>query len=988
MPVTPKNILYVRADSFGDLILFTPALTRLLKAWPSANHTLLVRPGYESLKPLFPAGLAWQVAPINPYRDSPAAARAVLKTLLAELEVRPPDLIVAAALTRTWLEVAIAAHFPNARRVVLGHGAVDPLFIRALELELGIKSSTAFSETVETDASALDWENNHRLADHLLGQKGERTHPVLPVPPAEIAKAAQILTERKLAAGQWIACYPAGVANVTMKAWPPARFAEIIAWLQREHGLKVMLLGHRSEAAIVEETAALAAKTGAPRPAVWLSQDGEIPLMAALLATAKFYVGNDTGPMHVSAAVGIPTIGIFGGGFWPRFKPVGRQVVSVVQPLPCFGCSWDCHFGDAPCVKTLAVSDVQTAVTRLLEAGAAPLDTVVEAKRLPDETHALISAVTPRYRQLQQDRLDRQYKIEELTHLGREKDVEIADLKRAAEERKVEMESIKAELEAECAQKDTEIAELKAETDTKDTEIASLKAETNTKDDEIASLKREADTKDTEIASLKAEANTKDAEIAQLKITCNEREALIFKLTDIVKDFQKQVADLNTAIEHERKIAADARAGHAQISAQFAALPPEAAQYGQWLHDRNARIAQLEQAADTTARQIRELQASIDNLNHGYGELEQIKRYGKWLHEKEAVIQQLARACQEREALIRQLAAKAAGLGRVHQATLAVSGYFRQKWWQPLKDGIFKKIVEDYWMQLGVLRHYDPRPIAWDKKLPSRGQLPDSALPAMVIVTPSYNQDKFLESTILSVLNQNYPKLRYRVQDGGSKDRSVEVINRYADRLAGWHSGKDRGQSDAIRQGFDQLPGEPDDVMAWLNSDDFVAPRALRFVAEYFVRHPKVDVVYGHRIIIDDHDREIGRWIMPPHDRASLEWIDYVPQETLFWRRRAWDAVGGLDPTFQFALDWDLLARFQQAGARIVRLPYFLGCFRLHSEQKTSAHIHTTGHEEMTRIRTRIHGPNPDPSRIEHYARKARFQAALHARLHQLGVRL
>jgi len=987
VPATPKNILYVRADSFGDLILFTPALERLIKSWPSATHTLLVRPGYDSLKPLFPAGLRWQVARVNPYKDSPAAAREALQGLLTELEANPPDLIVAASLTRTWLEVAIAARFPQARRVALGHGAVDPLFARALELELGVAATTAFSETVETGADALDWENNHRLADHLLGQQGERTIPRLALSSADQAKAAQILTSHGLHAGKWVACYPAGVANVTMKAWPPAKFAEVIAWLQREHGLQILLLGHRSEAAIVEETADLAAQAGATRPPVWLSQDGEIPLMAALLATARLYLGNDTGPMHVSAGVGIPVLGIFGGGFWPRFKPVGRQVISVVQPLPCFACSWDCHFGDAPCVKSLTVADVQAATSRLLAAGDQPFDAVHEADNISAETLRFIAAGTPRYKKLQRDRLDRQHKIEELTHLGREKDVEIADLKRAAEERKVEMESIKAELEAECAQKDTEIAELKAETDTKDGEIASLKTETNTKDGEIASLKREADIKDGEIASLKAEANTKDSEIAQLKVTCNEREALIFKLTDIVKDFQKQVADLSTALQQRESSLSATTAELEELKARLAALPPEAAQYAQWLHERNTRIANLEAAADARDRAIRELQASIDNFHHGYGELEQIKRYGKWLHEKEAVIQQLKRACDEREALIRQLAAKAVGLGRVHQAAAALSGYFRQKGWQPLKNGIFKKVVEDYWMKLGVLRHYEPRPIAWDKKLPSRGRLPEPALPAMVIVTPSYNQDKFLESTMLSVLNQNYPKLRYRVQDGGSKDRSVEIIQRYADRLAGWYSGKDRGQSDAIRQGFDHLPGQSGDIMAWLNSDDLIAPRALRFVAEYFARHPKVDVIYGHRIIIDDHDREIGRWIMPPHDRASLEWIDYVPQETLFWRRRAWDAVGGLDPTFQFALDWDLLVRFQQAGARIVRVPYFLGCFRLHSEQKTSAHIHTTGHEEMTRLRTRIHGPHPDPSRIEHYARKARFQAALHARLHQLGVR-
>ncbi len=987
MPVAPKNILYVRPDTFGDLVLFEPALRELMAAWPGARHTLLVRPGYDSLAPLFPSNLRWRVRPLNPFSQSPAEGRAAFDGLLADLQKNPPDLIVGATLNRTWLEVALAARLPKARSVALGTGRVDPLFTTALALEFGATTADSLREQVEIDPNAREWENNLRLVDHLLGRKVARTAPSLAVPAARQAAADQWLAQHKLPANSWVALFPAGVANVKIKAWSPAGFAETAAWLQREHQMPVALLGHVSEAAILEEVAAGIARLGQPKPPIWLGRDGEIDLLAALLRTARLYFGHDTGAMHIAAALGRPIAAIFGGGHWPRFQPVARQAVSVIQPLPCFGCNWDCHFGDAPCVKTLQVADAQAALTKLLAAGDRPLEAVHEANNIPAGTLQLIAAATPRYRRLQQDRLDRQYKIEELTHLGREKDVEIADLKRAAEERKQEMESIKAELEAECAQKDTEIGELKAEADTKDTEINALKAETDTKDTEIASLKAEADTKDTEIGSLKAEANTKDTEIEQLKATCNERETLIFKLTDIVKDFQRQVAELNATLQQREAALATTAAELAALQARFAVLPPEAGQYAQWLQDRNGRIAELEQGITDREREIRDLRSSVDNLNRGYCELEQIKRYGKWLHEKEAVIQQLKRACDEREALIRQLAAQAAGLGRVHQATLAVSSYFRQKWWQPLKDWTFKKVVDDYWMQLGVLRHYEPRPIQWDLRLPNRGRLPEARLPAIVIVTPSYNQDKFLESTILSVLNQNYPRLRYRVQDGGSKDRSVEIVQRYADRLAGWHSGKDRGQSDAIRQGFDALPGDDNDIMAWLNSDDFIAPRVLRFVAEYFVRHPHVDVIYGHRIIIDDHDREVGRWIMPPHDRRSLEWIDYVPQETLFFRRRIWNAVGGLDPTFQFALDWDLIARFQQAGARIVRLPYFLGCFRVHTEQKTSAHIHTTGHEEMNRIRSRIHGPHPDPTRIEHYARKSRFRAALHARLHGLGLR-
>ncbi len=98
--------------------------------------------------------------------------------------------------------------------------------------------------------------------------------------------------------------------------------------------------------------------------------------------------------------------------------------------------------------------------------------------------------------------------------------------------------------------------------------------------------------------------------------------------------------------------------------------------------------------------------------------------------------------------------------------------------------------------------------------------------------------------------------------------------------------------------------------------------------------------------------------------------------------------VGGIDPSFQFALDWDLLARFQQAGCRMVRLPYFLGAFRVHSEQKTSQAIHTVGAEEMKRIRTRFHGEKQDDfATIDRFARRTRFRGALVARLLEAGIR-
>lgn len=251
--------------------------------------------------------------------------------------------------------------------------------------------------------------------------------------------------------------------------------------------------------------------------------------------------------------------------------------------------------------------------------------------------------------------------------------------------------------------------------------------------------------------------------------------------------------------------------------------------------------------------------------------------------------------------------------------------------------------------RLGNLNQHPP----CELKLPSSytTSLPLERLPSISIVTPSFKQAHFLGRTIDSVLGQGYPKLEYFVQDGGSTDGTTEVLQHYSDRLTGWLSEKDGGQSHAINLGFARTSGE---IMAWLNSDDLLIPGALHRVGEYFAQHPEVDVVYGHRILIDEQDREIGRWVLPTHDDEVLSWADFIPQETLFWRRAIWEKAGGhIDESFRFAMDWDLLLRLRDAGARMVRLPWFLGAFRIHEAQKTSAQINEIGTEEMARLRRR-----------------------------------
>ncbi len=987
MPDQPKTILYLRPDTIGDLVLFTPALKLFMTEWPAARHVVVVREGYEELAPVFSPALEWKIAHLNPFTRRPAECRKELTALLGDLTAANPDLILAPTLNRTWLEIAVAANFKATRSVVLGGAAVDPIFAASLRLDLGVDASTAFRETVAADRNVTDVENQHRFAEFLIGRKLPRELPSVAIPPAFGEQARSILSGFGLNPGRFASVFPGGLANVTVKSWPSQRFAEVVAWLQSERKMPVLLLAHVAEKSVVEEVSNEVVSAGGIRPAAWLGHDGTLPLLGALLKASAIYVGHDTGAMHLAAAVGRPVVGIFGGGHWPRFRPSASQSISVVQPLPCFGCNWDCHFSDGPCVKTITADEVCEAIRRATAANDRPFDLTLESQAIPDSARKLIAAATPGILRLKRDRVERQHKIEELKAETDLKDTEIAALKAAAEERKREMEAIKAELEQECADKDLEIAELKTETDSKDVEIAELKLAADERKREMeaikAELEQECAEKDQEIAELKAEADSKDVEIAALKVTCDEREQLIIRLDGGLREH------IQAASSREARLQS-VETGLARATETLRKLPPDASEWAKKFHDKDVHIGNIEGFLRNRDEQIEILRQSNANYLAGYRNTELAKHYGNLLSEKEAVIRELHRACLERDAVINQVAADSARpTSALRKHWIALAHHLRENIWRPIDRWLFRKVVEDYWMQIGVLRQYDPRPIGWDRRL-SKSHRTKGALPKVGIVTPSFAQPAFLESTILSVLNQDYPNLIYVIQDGASQDRSVEIITKYASRLRHWVSEPDDGQADAVRKGFTFIEPElgPSDIMAWFNSDDLLAPRALRFVASYFAAHPDVDVVYGHRIIIDDADREIGRWIMPRHEADSVEWIDYVPQETLFWRKRAWDLAGGIDPSFQFALDWDLLARFRQAGCKVVRLPYFLGCFRVHPQQKTSQAIHTTGAREMSRIRSRFHGPERDnATNIERHARRIRFRGALTARLHAAGIR-
>ncbi len=205
--------------------------------------------------------------------------------------------------------------------------------------------------------------------------------------------------------------------------------------------------------------------------------------------------------------------------------------------------------------------------------------------------------------------------------------------------------------------------------------------------------------------------------------------------------------------------------------------------------------------------------------------------------------------------------------------------------------------------------------------------------PLVSIVTPSFNQQEFLEETILSVLDQDYPALEYFVIDGGSTDGSVEIIEKYADKLTGWVSESDQGQTDAINKGFAGSRGE---IMAWLNSDDIYHQGAVRSAVEFFRNNPEIGLVYGDTDLIDMTGRRIGKFNaqQTSYQRLMRGGV-YIPQPAAFWRKDLWERSGPLDPSFYFAMDYDLWVRFAKL-APIQYFPKLLASFRIHGEGKTT----------------------------------------------------
>jgi ADP-heptose:LPS heptosyltransferase len=361
-----KRILLPRFDTFGDIVLLEGFLEALQLRFPEAEITMLVREGYDQLATLFPERLSWLTTHLYPYRNLDEDQFPDLESFLDSISSESWDLVLFTTYNRTWIDEVLAAKLKESTKISLGNTGNQPEWLNGLLVKLGLATETLFDRTIPVEEKTREIDKYQSFWADLFQDGGKLHLPRLYVTDEAARNATASLAALGLSEKKFFVCAPAGTQNIAIKKWPADRFAEVIAWAEHQYGFQPLLVGHESERAEIEAVAMLLEEKGIAS-CCWLGKSGEIRILAALLKKAQLYVGNDTGAMHIAAVIGIPVVGIFGGGTFPRFLPFSNHSLGVIGDLPCFGCNWNCIFTDAPCVRLVSADDVRNAINMVLQ---------------------------------------------------------------------------------------------------------------------------------------------------------------------------------------------------------------------------------------------------------------------------------------------------------------------------------------------------------------------------------------------------------------------------------------------------------------------------------------------------------------------------------------------------------------------------------------------------------------------------------------------
>ena len=339
----------------GDLILRQPLFTTLLdEGYPI---TVVVRRNYERILPLLDPRLKVITTKINPYAWAHPQVLEQAKKLRRRIASSRPDILLSAPFDRTYLDDWLAADFRKLDRIgffnpALSESPRDP-FLGTSDRG-SIPSSELFSRLVQVPEDSHEGVKNHSLLEALLGRPSQEHRPKIKVTADLERQAEDVVAKLKLKPGRYVVGCPAGTVNVPIKIWPEDGYVDLLAHLHDKHQLPVLLTGLAEESSFLERIAGKAKKRGIACQR-WIGSPEDLVSLVGLIRHSRLYLGTDSGPMHLAAALDVPVVALFGGGHWPRFLPLAKRSFVATQEVSCFGCNWDCWLDEPICIRKVSV---------------------------------------------------------------------------------------------------------------------------------------------------------------------------------------------------------------------------------------------------------------------------------------------------------------------------------------------------------------------------------------------------------------------------------------------------------------------------------------------------------------------------------------------------------------------------------------------------------------------------------------------------------
>ncbi|HUS05458.1 MAG TPA: glycosyltransferase family 9 protein [Bryobacteraceae bacterium] len=614
----------------GDLVLLSQLIHSLRATYHQSRIVLACRQPFVSLPALFPSppdetiGLTF-----NPYGWVVPTEQlyAELGPAIGQLKEVRASVFIAAEYQPTWFSWFVSALLRPERAIYASH-TKRPRNLLPIVLDHYHLPPQEF----EGPVTPKDIHENQRYQSITTYLRGQIiTEPKWTLPPGVREAAFGKLATLGLASGDYLVCFPLGAAGIKVKRWPRENFCNALNTIRRHHKLPVLLTGELSEAEELSGFAGLLSTTQGAI-ATYVGGAAEIPMLAGLIAGARAYLGNDTGPMHLAGAYGVAGVAIYGGGHWPSYAPWGDGSVGMVHPLPCFGCNWDCLFDHGICVESIPPAAVSDALREVLLTPGKPAR-VQSLDLVPASSLALIQDANKVYRVAELDRGERLRSMVELQRSIEARDLRIEDLEKTAAERlealQIQEEALE-QLRKEAQRRVDGMVEL-----TELLELRELRIEEQEQisADRLLELRRAGKlmdqlrqqlrvriknssayrAKQEELQTMEKMAEERlaallatDQALADLRVQADRREAGMRELTAIVHARDKRIAELERTAQ-ERLVALEALdQAYRELQAEAERRAAGLLELTRVIEERKARIAGLEQRGATNEAAGRE----------------------------------------------------------------------------------------------------------------------------------------------------------------------------------------------------------------------------------------------------------------------------------------------------------------------------------------------------------------------------------------------